>query len=136
VRCRVLLLTAICALAVPGAASACSYAVPRDLTHNELDRLLLRASDGAFIGRLVAVVPSRSPSPGGRYLFRIERRVKGRFPLDWTVVNARIGGNLCGISLRPGDRTGLMVRRRRGAWRADLLSQLTPRQLLRAARRH
>ena len=136
----VLVLAATCSLAAAGAASACSYAVPPDLTPAELDRQLLRGSDAAFVGRLVAIVPvgegDRPPFHRGDYLFRIEQQVKGELPFRWVVVRAAIGGSTCGLELGVGDRTGLMLdRTRREGWRSDLLRQTSPRALLRAARR-
>ena len=133
-------LAAICSLAAASAASACSYALPADLTPNQLDRQLLRGSDAAFVGRLVAIVPLgeavRPPFYRGDYLFRIEQRVRGDLPFRWVVVRATVGGSLCGLELRVGDRTGLMLdRSRRAGWRSELLLQTSPRALLRAARR-
>ena len=131
------LLAAALPLAVASAASACSYAVPPDLTRAELDRQLLRGSDAAFVGRLVAIVPlgeaGAQPPGRGAYLFRIAQKVKGDLPFRWVVVRATIGGSACGLEVRIGDRTGLMLDRTRRGWTSHLLLQLSPRQLIRAA---
>ena len=128
------LLAAALPLVVASAASACSYVVPPDLTPAELDRQLLRGSDAAFTGRLVAVVPEGGSRAD--YLFRIGRRYKGRLPLDWVVVNAPLGGGLCGLEVGLGERTGLMLDRRRGrGWTSQLILQIAPADLRRAARR-
>jgi hypothetical protein len=127
---RAVVLAAICSLAVASAASACSYAVAPGVTQDELDVAGLRASDGAFIGTALATFRG---SAGVTYLFGVQRAVKGSFPTGFVVVRSNLTS--CGLYARVGERTGLMVDRRGGRWRADDIDRIAPRDLLRAARR-
>ena len=122
---------ATCALAVPSAASACSYVFDPGTTQDERDRAALRTSDAAFIGTVVAYDLGTARAT---YVYRVERAVKGRFPLGY--VHVRSNTTSCGLYARLGDRTGLTVNRRRGGWWAWDIDRITPRALLRAARPH
>jgi hypothetical protein len=131
-----LALLSSCALLLAGGASACTYATD-GRPYEEALAAQFRGADAAFVGRPIAVVPlngDEAQATRAIYVFLVERSLKRRLP-KLVHVYAAIGGNLCGLQLRRGDRTGLMLDRRRGRWTSELIHQVAPRDLIRAARR-
>src|SRR5829696_7348602 len=108
-----LVLAAVLTLGAVNAASACSYAVEPGVAQDQLDVAGLRASDGAFIGTALATFRGTA---GVTYLFEVQRTVKGSFPTGFVVIRTSL--TTCGLSARVGERTGLLVDRRNGRWRA------------------
>ena len=119
-------------VAVLGAApcAACSCA-PRD------PREMLTSADAAFVGVLVKKEiknpPLRSSAEPAIYTFRVEEEVKGRLG-DTIDVESAVHGASCGLEVEVGQRTGVIVARRRGVWTSNMCSQLSPAELRAAAR--
>jgi hypothetical protein len=89
-------------------------------------RAALKGSDGAFVGRLVAVRevdPPAEGEPSGSGLHR-GRRVAVRSVRDEAS---------CGLPDFPGELFGLFVYRRNHRWHGNLCLTTTPRRLRRAA---
>ena len=131
-----LVVGALASFAASSAADACSYAGD-DRPYAEVLRAQFRAADAAFIGRLIAIAPLDDLGDGtpssGIHVFLVERRLKGRLR-KLVPVYASIGSNLCGLELERGDRIGLLLDRRGRRWTSHSLLQVSPRDLLRAAR--
>ena len=110
--------------ATAGPAYACSCAPPDP-------RSLLGQADGAFVGRLVG----RQELDAGRarFTFEVERSLKGALGATVDVESASDGA-ACGIETPIGSRIGLFVERRDGRWTSSLCWQVTPEDLLAAAR--
>jgi hypothetical protein len=120
----VVLAVVVAALAVGvERAAACSCS-------NESPRRLLARADAAFVGRLAA----KKPLPGyeALYTFRVEQVVKGRLPKTVTV-RSGLTGDACGLEVKVGGRTGLLLYRVRRRWQSNLCLQLTPAALRAAA---
>ena len=129
---------AAAALATLGADSAlaCSCAPPDP-------EGMLEASDGAIIGRLVAVRVVDPPEEGELigsgdptdYVYRIRRAFKGAGLRGGERVRVRSvrSGVTCGLPRGRGRLFGLFLERRDGRWRSNLCMTVRPRQLRRAA---
>ena len=127
-RCVLLAALAVWLVAVAEAsACSCVYVGPR---------AAIRGADGAFVGRVVRIKRAEhgwSNAPAV-FTFRVGRRLKGRMGRRIRVHTVS-GGESCGLELRRGERTGLVMERRRRRWHASLCDQYGPRELARAARR-
>jgi hypothetical protein len=64
-----------------------------------------------------------------RYLFRVEQVYKGDIDNRIEILTAADGA-ACGLESGVGDRLGLLLDRRGGAWRSGLCSQVDPSDLL------
>ena len=126
-------LAAIAALAGPRVelATACSCAVvdpARDLARY----------DAAFVGSVVGfrrADPTKPPYSSADpvfWTFTVDRAVKGALPRRLDVRTAASGAS-CGLELDQGDRIGLLLERRGGAYVSGLCSQVDPDQLARYA---
>ena len=124
-------------LLAPDGAMACSC-VPLD------EREQLRKSDGAFIGRLVAIREVDPPAEGEPvgsadpvdYVYRVGQ-VFNRGPglrrgRRVRVRSARSGAS-CGLETKRGDLEALFVNRSGRRWRGNLCLTTTPRKMRRAA---
>ncbi len=116
---RLAVALAAAALALAGDALACSC-LPVDLARD------LPRADGAFVGTLLAREDRVATST---LLFRVEQVYKGDISNRVEVETAQ-GGAACGIELRTGERIGLLLERRGGAWRSSLCSQVDPAAFL------
>ena len=94
--------------------------------------------DGAFVGRLIA---RDEPSPVGRlfssdtlvrYLFSVERPVKGDIPSGTIDVWSSSSGASCGFETPVGERAGLLLERDGDRWTSGLCMQADPDVLIRA----
>lgn len=125
-------------LLLPDGAMACSC-----VALNEREQL--RESDGAFIGRLVAVREVDPPEEGEPlvssdpvdYVFRVGQ-VFNRGPglrrgRRVRIRSARSGAS-CGLETERGELEGLFVNRSGGRWHGNLCLTTTPRKMRRAAR--
>jgi hypothetical protein len=128
----VLLLTAA-ALVAPSLphAKACSCA-PYDV------RERLSETAGAFVGTLLS---RDEPQPVGdtfssatlvRYIYAVERPVKGDIPSPTIEVWSAWSGASCGLETPVGQRAGLLLRHDDGRWLASLCEQANPDVLIRA----
>jgi hypothetical protein len=138
---RRLAIAAVAAVALPllaaDAAMACSC-VPLN------EREQLRKSDGAFIGRLVAIREVDPPAEGELigsgdpidYVYRVGQ-VFNRGPGLRRVRRVRVrsarSGASCGLETKRGDLEALFVNRSGGRWRGNLCLTTTPRKMRRAA---
>jgi hypothetical protein len=113
---RVVLATVLLTLIGAAPAAACPRRANVDLGPQ------LRASDGAFVGRVAG-------RKAGRLTFRVQIRVKGRVAHRVTV-RAPQG---CGTALRRGRRVGVLLDRRDGRWTTRAAGVVDPGQLLKAA---
>jgi hypothetical protein len=124
-------------LLAAGGASACSCVPPRPAAQ-------LRASDGAFVGRLVAIREVDPPAEGEPigsgdpvdYIYRVGR-VYNRGPglrrgRRVRVRSARLGAT-CGLPRARGRLYGLFVLREDRRWTGNLCNVVTPAQMRRAA---
>ena len=105
----------------------------------------IKASDAAFIGRLVAVREVEPPvegEPTGTgdpmdYVYRVGRIYKdpaGRLHRGRRVrVRSVRGEATCGLPNRLGELRGLFVQRRQHHWHGNLCLTTTPRRMRRAA---
>jgi hypothetical protein len=118
------------------AAMACSCVPPNE-------RKLLRESDGAFVGRLVAVRPVELPEgePIGSgdptdYVYRV-RRVYKRGPGLRRGRRVRVRSvrdeATCGLQDHKGSLYALFLQRRNHRWHSNLCLTTTPRRMRRAA---
>ena len=119
------------------AAMACSC-VPL----NERERL--RESDGAFVGRLVAVRVVDPPDQGEPigsgdptdFIYRVRRVYNGgpglRRGRRVRVRSVRDEAT-CGLQSRKGELYGLFLQRRNHRWHSNLCLTTTPRRMRRAA---
>lgn len=120
--CVGMLVLALLATAVD--AHACSCAQPDPWAY-------LQDSDAAFVGRLVE---RRDGSGGAAILtFSVERAVKGKLGSRVDVRTPSSGAS-CGIEAPLGERVGLFLTREGGAWIGSLCKQVSPDDLLAAAR--
>ena len=105
-------------------ARACSCIPPDPWT-------FLKQADGAFVGRLV----SRREADQGQavLLFSVDRAVKGRIGTTVEVTTAN-NGSACGIETSVGQRIGLFLDRNGNRWVGHLCWQVSPEDLLAAAR--
>jgi hypothetical protein len=117
----VVLVAATLAAAVEPA-RACSCALPNP-------RAALTQADGAFVGKLLS---RRDGDQRAVLTFSVERALKGAIGKTVEVVTAS-NSAACGIELRTGARTGLVLERRDGAWQGSLCWQFDPDELLAAA---
>jgi hypothetical protein len=133
---------AVLALSIPllwaEAAGACSC-VPI----NARDQL--KKSDGAFVGRLVAVRDVDPPAEGEPigsadpvdYVYRVGRVYNGGpglHPSHRVRVRSVRSEASCGLPNRVGELIGLFVDRRNHRWHGNLCLTTTPRKMRRAAR--
>jgi hypothetical protein len=105
---------------------------------------MLKSSDGAFIGRLVAVRVVDPPAEGEvissadptDYIYRVGRVFK-RGPGLRRGRRVRVrsvrGGATCGLPRERGRLYGLFLQRRNRRWHSNLCLVVAPRQLRRAA---
>jgi hypothetical protein len=110
-------------------AAACSCALGDARTR-------LARADGAFVGTFVEKrepAQAESSADDAIYVFRVEQTVKGSLPETLEVVSP-VSGASCGLEISPGDRIGLLLRRDGDSWRALLCDQVSPSELLAAAR--
>ena len=91
----------------------------------DLERDLPNA-DGAMIG---TVLERHTTATSRVYLFRVEQVYKGDLDNRLEVVSERDGA-ACGLELATGQRVGLLLDRRGGAWRSGLCSQVDPAEFL------
>jgi hypothetical protein len=120
---------AVLALPLAGAdaAGACSCAPP-DV------REAIRESDGAFIGRLVAVREVDRPAEMD-YVYRVGRVFNGGPGLrrgNRVRVRSARSSATCGLPHERGLLIGLFVERRNRRWHGNLCSTTSPRQMRRA----
>ena len=110
------------------AAVACSC-VPPD------EPRLLRESDGAFVGRLVAVRGVGS-GPKADFIYRV-RRVYKRGPGlrrgRKVSVRSMRSDATCGLQSQKGELYALFLQRRNDRWHSNLCLTTTPRRMRRAA---
>ena len=117
-------LLALALLATAVDARACSCVPPDPWTY-------IQESDAAFVGRLVE---RRDASGGAAILtFSVERSVKGKLG-SRVEVRTPSSGASCGIEAPIGERVGLFLMRERGAWIGSLCKQVSPDDLLAAAK--
>lgn len=143
---RPLLFACLAALAgsliAASTAAACSCAGPSPGEEKSFYREALQRSDGAFVGKLLRKRPignAESPQSGGGeaiYVYRVTRAFKAEQRLADRRVRVRSAadGAACGIEQRIGTRGGLFLYRSQGRWSSNLCSQVSPRDLRRAAR--
>ena len=139
---RPLLIALLSALAgsliVTATAAACSCAGPAPGERDSFYREALKRSDGAFVGKLLRRRPvgnAEFPSKA-IYVYRVTRAFKASERLADRKVRVRssAGGASCGIEQRIGTRGGLFLYRSNGHWSSNLCSQVSPRNLRRAAK--
>jgi hypothetical protein len=118
-------------------ATACSCVPPRPAAQ-------LKASDGAFVGRLVAIREADPPAEGEPigsgdpvdYVYRVGRVYKRgpglRRGRRVRVRSARDSGT-CGLPRGRGRLYGLFVFREDGRWTSNLCQVVTPAQMRRGA---
>jgi hypothetical protein len=132
---------ALAATAIPlmgaGDALACSCVPPRPAAQ-------LKASDGAFIGRLVAIREPDPPAEGEPvvsgdpvdYVYRVGRVYKRgpglRRGRRVRVRSSRSSAS-CGLPSGRGRLYGLFLERRNRRWHSNLCQVVTPAQMRRAA---
>lgn len=105
----------------PASACSCDPYGPEDLAR----------AGAAFVGETVSrrvVNPDAFADDGAVWTFRVEAVVKGDLP---AVVEAAspVDGAACGLELRPGERTGLLLFGKSGEWRSNLCAQVPPEVL-------
>lgn len=127
---RTAIALAVAALALAAAttnAAACSC------FHGDPRKMLVDA-DAAFVGRLVEQ-PSRSSSSTALvpYAFEVDRAIKGRLPRRIEVYGSASSAS-CGIEAPVGQPIGLYLSREGGRWHSSLCQQVSPADLLAAAR--
>jgi hypothetical protein len=110
------------------AAMACSCVPPNETR-------LLRESDGAFVGRLLAVRGVGS-GPKADFIYRV-RRVYKRGPglrrgRRVSVRSIRFEAT-CGLQSQKGELYALFLQRRNHRWHSNLCLTTTPRRMRRAA---
>lgn len=139
---RSLLIAALTATAISmsfaGEALACSCAGPAPGEERSFYRDSLEHSDGAIVGKLLrkrAVGDADYPRRA-IYVYRVTTAYKaeGRLADRKVRVRSAFDGAACGIEQRIGTRGGLFLYRRNGRWVSYLCSQVSPRDLRRAAR--
>jgi hypothetical protein len=130
-------LTAAVPLLTAESALACSCVPPRPAAQ-------LKASDGAFVGRLVAIRDVDPPAEGEPigsgdpvdYVYRVGRVYKRgpglRRGRRVRVRSARLGVS-CGLPRATGRLYGLFVLREDRRWNGNLCSVVTPAQMRRGA---
>jgi hypothetical protein len=107
-------------------------------------RAALKGSDGAFVGRLVAVREVDPPAEGEPigsgdpmdYIYRVGRVYKrgpGLHRGRRVAVRSVRDEASCGLPDFPGELFGLFVYRRNHRWHGNLCLTTTPRRLRRAA---
>lgn len=132
---------AVIAVGVPllsaDAAMACSCVPPNE-------QKMLRDSDGAFVGRLVAVRPVDPPEQGEPissadptdFIYRV-RRVYKRGPGLRRGRRVRVRSvrdeATCGLQSTKGELYALFLNRRHRRWHSNLCLTTTPRRMRRAA---
>lgn len=117
------LLVSVLAGVSAGSAQGCSCALVDP-------RVGLQEADGAFIGVLMR---REVQGVGAVLTFRVEEVFKGELGSTVEVrTNASSAG--CGLDLPEGERTGLFLQRRDGAWTTHLCWQVAPADLREAAR--
>jgi hypothetical protein len=109
----------VAALALAADALACSCA-PVDLVRD------LPLADGAFIG---TVLERRVEGQTATYRFRVEQVYKGDIENRVDIVTPADGA-ACGVEAAVGQRVGLLLTRRGGAWRSSLCAQVDPAAFL------
>jgi len=125
---------AVIELAGPSAAGACSVAAPLPSMAERL-----RAADLAVYGEVLSAEPVGGDPPGAippdrlRYRLRVLQTFKGRSRRVIRLVGYT-SDSMCGIELRVGQRTGLLLYGRRGPWEVGMLSTATRAELRRARR--
>ena len=117
---RILLIAVALLLAVPAAASACSCAQPQK------PRQEIRAADAAVFVKVVkrTVAGSAGPYITGeklRYRLRVIRDYKRNVPGRITVTGSS-NSALCGLSLRKGQKVGLLLDKAGRRYSASLCS--------------
>ena len=109
-------------------AMACSCVPPNE-------RKMLADSDGAFVGRLVAVRPVES-GPRADFVYRVGRVYK-RGPGLQRGRRVRVRSirdeATCGLPSRTGELYALFLQRRNHRWHSNLCLTTTPRRMRRAA---
>ena len=115
---RVLLIAVAVLLAAPASASACSCALPQK------PRQEIRAADAAVFVKVVkrTVAGSEGPYITGeklRYRLRVIRDFKRNVPGRITVTGSS-NSALCGLSLRRGQKVGLLLDKARRGYSGSL----------------
>ena len=88
----------------------------------------LARADGAFVGVFLRRRPLRPPGAVRSsadpyvYVFRVERRVKGRLGRTVEVISPESGAS-CGLEVRPRQRVALLLDRRNRRWHSTLCQQ-------------
>jgi hypothetical protein len=126
------LVVAALALGIPllsaDAAMACSCVPPNE-------ERMLRESDGAFVGRLVAVHEVGS-GPKADFIYRVGRVYKRgpglRHGRRVSVRSIR-SEVTCGLQSKKGELYALFLQRRNHRWHSNLCLTTTPRRMRRAA---
>ena len=110
------------------AAVACSCVPPNE-------KRLLRESDGAFVGRLVAVRGVES-GPRADFIYRVTRVYKrgpGLRRGRRVSVRSFRSDATCGLQIQKGELYALFLQRRNHRWHSNLCLTTTPRRMRRAA---
>ena len=132
------LLVTAASLLLAGNAFACSCAGPAPGEERSFYREALKRADGAIVGELLRKRPvGQAEYPRKAiYVYRVTRAFKAEERLAERKVRVRssFDGASCGIEQPIGTRGGLFLYRQRGAWTSNLCSQVSPRDLRRAAR--
>ena len=110
----VLLAVAGAAVVLAPSAVACSCIAPGT------PRADLARADGAIVG--VYLGRRRLSATSFEYTFRVERRVKGRFPVRLRVVSGTNSAD-CGLQVRRRQRVALLLHRVKGRWHSSLCDQ-------------
>jgi hypothetical protein len=91
-------------------------------------RAELARADGAFVGVYLRRRPLRPPGSVRSsadpyvYVFRVERRVKGRIGRTVEVISPESGAS-CGLEVRPRQRVALLLDRKNRRWHSTLCQQ-------------
>jgi hypothetical protein len=113
----VLLAAAVVGGALAPSASACSCIAPGK------PRADLARADGAIVG--VYLGRSRLSANAYLYTFRVERQVKGRFPVRLKVLSGSNSAD-CGLQVRRRQRIALLLHRVERRWHSSLCDQRAP----------
>ena len=131
------LIAASLTLLFAGGALACSCAGPQPGEERDFYRKSLQRADGAIVGELLRKRPVGQDEYPRKaiYVYRVTRAFKAEERLADRKVRVRSAydGAACGIEQRIGTRGGLLLDRDNGHWTSYLCSQISPRDLRRAA---
>lgn len=101
------------------------------------ERTKYRASDAAFVGRLVNVTPPPSPTDSGRpahFRYELIKRYKRKLGRRFVTVRSGSVGDTCGLPTETGRRYAMYLERVDGRWVSGVCSLTTPARLRNARR--